>query len=472
MLIALIDDGIFTGVCKDIRLEYDLIVEDDGTVRPRRADERILTNHGTTCAQIIHKYAPSASFCSLSIFHKPKLKTSIHKLLAALQWCKEHHVPIVHMSIGTTRPCDYRPIHNVIFSMLRQGQIIVAAHSNQKERYTVPACCTGVFGVATNPELKESAFYITDTADLWDVQIFASSRHDLSEYANGCKETIISNSYAAPTITAKIHEVVSSMNGATSSLYAMYQDLAGRRISITRMFPDFLTEALIFDPGNYIKQRDYASFNILGQYSNTIAFLDAIRQDRKTPIILLPSPYITTDFIDAICNYSIERLGVVYVGTVPEYLRMKLPCALWDESICQSFYKRMKPELIDPEIVIIRVEPQGEGALRLLGRLKMYLNENGCSCIAISDFPGAYLYGLEYLPEGCSLKEALSYLCYIQRPDIVLYSVQNDAETIHGSMMIKLDDCHAGTRSKDVAVLPATPTDEDIQKFLSILIEE
>lgn len=42
MLIALIDDGIFTGVCKDIRLEYDLIVEDDGTVRPRRADERIL----------------------------------------------------------------------------------------------------------------------------------------------------------------------------------------------------------------------------------------------------------------------------------------------------------------------------------------------------------------------------------------------------------------------------------------------
>ena len=472
MLIALIDDGIFTGVCNDLRLEYDLIVEDDGTIRPRSSDEHILTNHGTTCAQIIHKYAPSASFCSLSIFHKPKLKTSIHKLLAALQWCKEHHVPVVHMSIGTTCPCDYRPIQNVIFSILRQGQIIVAAHSNQMDRYTVPACCTGVLGVATDPELQESAFYIADTADSWGVQIFASARHDLSEYPNGCKETSISNSYAAPTITAKVHEIATSMDSTFLSSYAIYQELAGRRIQITRMFPDFLIEAMVFDSGNCIKQHDCASFNIKGQYSNTIAFLDAIQKDRKTPIILLPSPCITPDFIDAVCNCSIERIGVVYVGAAPEYLRMKIPCALWDENICQSFYKRMKLELIDPGIVIIRVEPQGEGALHLLSRLKIYLNENGYSCIAISDFAGAYLHGLEYLPEGCSLKEVLSYLCYIQRPDIALYSVQNDAGTIHGSRMIKLDNRHAGTHSEDVVVLPSTPTDEDIQKFLSILIEE
>ena len=102
MLIALLDDGIDLRRCPDIRLREDLSVQPDGTIRPRKTEEVIRTSHGTTCAQIIHKYAPEAEFCSLAIFLQPKLRTSPAQLLAALDWCLEKRIPLVHMSAGTT----------------------------------------------------------------------------------------------------------------------------------------------------------------------------------------------------------------------------------------------------------------------------------------------------------------------------------------------------------------------------------
>lgn len=472
MLIALIDDGIIAEKCNNIRLEYDLVVGEDGVVRARSQGERILTDHGTTCAQIIHKYAPSASFCSLRIFCGPTLKTSVTKLLAALQWCKERRVPIIHMSVGTTRLCDHRPIQELIYDMLQQGQLIIAAHSNQWDRYTMPACYTGVLGVATDPALRGFDFHVMDVADSWGVQILASSRHDLSEYPHGIRETMVSNSYAAPTITAKVHEILSSKKHYTLSPFAMYQELADRPVLTARMYPDFLTEVIVFDPGNQWEQTTCLAFDILGRYANTAAFLDAIRQNKKAPIILLPSPCLTLDFMDAVCNCSAERLGVVYAGTAPQHLRIKFPCVLWDEGICRFLCKRMKPEPIDPTIVMLRVEPQGEAALCLVSKMKKYLHEKGYGCLAISDFPRAYLYGLEYLPEGCLFHVMLSCLCCIQRPDLVLYAVQNDTDGVCENMRIRLDDCHAGMRSENLAVLPTTPTDKDIQEFLSALIEK
>lgn len=473
MLIALIDDGIIAEKCNNIRLEYDLVVGEDGVVHARPQGERILTDHGTTCAQIIHKYASSASFCSLRIFCGPTLKTSVTKLLAALQWCKERRIPIIHMSVGTTRLCDHRPIQKLIYDMLQQGQLIIAAHSNQWDRYTMPACYTGVLGVATDPALRGFDFHVMDVADSWGVQIPASSRHDLSEYPHGIRETLVSNSYAAPTVTAKVHEILSSKKDCILSPFAIYQELANRPVLTARMYPDFLTRAIVFDPEDQLKQTDCLAFDILGRYANTAAFLDAIRQNKKAPIILLPSSScLTPDFMEAVCACSAERFGVVYAGTAPNDLRIKLPCVLWDEGICRFLCKRMKPEPVDPTIVMLCVEPQGEATLCLMRKMKKYLHEKGYGCLAISDFSRAYLYGLDYLPESCLFHVVRSCLCRVQRPDIVLYAVRDGADSVHENMRIRLDDRHAGMCSEKLAVLPTTPTDEDIQGFLSALIEK
>jgi len=68
VIVALLDDGIDLYRCPGFSITHDLIVEESGAIRPRRAGEAVLTDHGTTCAQIIHTYAPEAEFCSLCIF--------------------------------------------------------------------------------------------------------------------------------------------------------------------------------------------------------------------------------------------------------------------------------------------------------------------------------------------------------------------------------------------------------------------
>ena len=68
MRVALIDDGVVPQVVPRLPARNDLCVLEDGTIRQRRQDEPVLTDHGTTSAQILHMYAPEAEICSLRIF--------------------------------------------------------------------------------------------------------------------------------------------------------------------------------------------------------------------------------------------------------------------------------------------------------------------------------------------------------------------------------------------------------------------
>ena len=76
MRLALIDDGVVPQVVPRLPARNDLCVLEDGTIRQRRQDEPVLTDHGTTSAQILHMYAPEAEICSLRIFSSPKLRAA------------------------------------------------------------------------------------------------------------------------------------------------------------------------------------------------------------------------------------------------------------------------------------------------------------------------------------------------------------------------------------------------------------
>lgn len=472
MLIALIDDGIVPEACGDLRLEYDLIVEADGVIRLRRAKEPVLTNHGTTCAQIIHKYAPDAQLCSLGIFQDPKCKTSVGKLTAALDWCRGKRILMIHMSIGTTWLCDDPPIQSIVLRILQQGQIIVAAHSNQPQRYTVPACYSGVLGVAADPELQGQSFRVADAFDLCGVQIFASSRHDLSEYPGGCKETIVSNSYAAPVITARVHKLLQQAVSQYMSTSALYRKLADRTISISRLRPDFLTSAIVFDPACQLRQSDCLGFELLGHYAVESEFLAAIACDPRSPVAVVPSGSLSSAFLNTLCEASLQRLGIVYAGAAPADLREKVPCIFWDESIYQLLLTQLQTRLIDAGIAIIWVKPQCDGALRLLSNLKKRFFEEGYGCVAISDFPLAYLYGFEYLPEGCSLNKLVSYLGYTYSPDVIICSVAQDNGLLSPDMRITFEGGKSAVYSEDKVDLPINPTDADMEELFLHLMEE
>ena len=466
MLIALLDDGIDLRRCPDIRLREDLSVQPDGTIRPRRAEEIIRTSHGTTCAQIIHSYAPEAEFCSLAIFLQPKLRTSPTQLLAALDWCLEKKIPLVHMSAGTTQLCDQEPIRRQIAKMIQQGQTIVAARSNDAGRYTVPACCGGVLGVAADPELTGDQFYVLDAIPD-DVQIFASSRHDLSTYPLGKAETVVSNSYAAPTITAKVHELLSA---GWKSIPELYRALAKETVSIARMRPDFLSSALVFDPEYSIKTPELLDFQALGMFDNEADFLAATERDQRASAVLAP-PLPSNRIWQKLFSQSEERCGIVYAGEAPGELMVAAPCLFWDETARRSLTSRVTRFSLDPEIPFVQVESCGESSVRFLCGLRDRLVREGYGCVAITDQPMAYLHGLEYLPRGCQPEVLAAHLCRTHDPDIVLCSRSIPTTDIPCNQRISFGSHREMLIAGDTIMLSEKFERADIEAVFQVLLE-
>lgn len=467
MLIALLDDGIDLRRCPDIRLRADLSVQPDGTIRPRRAEEVIRTSHGTTCVQIIHKYAPEAEFCSLAIFLQPKLRTSPAQLLAALDWCLEKNIPLIHMSAGTTQLCDQEPIRQLIAKMIQQGQTIVAARSNDGGRYTVPACCAGVLGVAADPELTGDQSYVLDAIPD-DVQIFASSRHDLSAYPLGKTETVVSNSYAAPTITAKVHEVLS--NG-WKSIPELYRALAKGTVSTARMRPDFLSSALVFDPEHSIKTPELLDFQVLGMFDNETDFLAATERKQRASAVLAP-PLPSNRIWQELFSQSENRCGIVYAGEAAGELRAAAPCLFWDETARRSLTSQVMGFPLDPEIPFVQVESCGESSLRLLCGLRDRLSGEGYGCVTITDQPMAYLYGLEYLPGGCQPEVLAAHLCRTHDPDIVLCSLMRPDPALPCDQWIAFRISPKVRVTEEAILLPPNFSAIDIEAMAQALLEE
>ena len=200
--IAIIDDGINSGYYATGELVRDLAVTDGLAVVPRSQHAQKLPSHGTTCAGIIRKYAPSARFGSIKILSDDTGTADCGRLIAALDYCRRERIPLVHMSLGTICMRDFAAITDAVEQLTAQGTIVVAACSN-RGKYTLPAGLPEVFGVKCAPELEGRALCL-NPSPLFDVPFCASARHLLTNCGGEERETPACNSYAAPLLTAEI----------------------------------------------------------------------------------------------------------------------------------------------------------------------------------------------------------------------------------------------------------------------------
>ena len=116
--------------------------------------------------------------------------------------------------------------------------MVVAAHSN-RDAYTVPACLMGVLGVSADPQMSGYQYAVQDAAGPEQVQITASSRHALTSPTGRVYETQVTNSYAAPVVTAAVHELLRKSPPLSLTVAEVYEKLAGRQVDISRSRPDF-----------------------------------------------------------------------------------------------------------------------------------------------------------------------------------------------------------------------------------------
>ncbi len=457
MLIALIDDGIDTSVYPEIRVKYDLSVERDGAVRERDVADRIITGHGTTCARIIAKYAPHAEFCSLRIFHRENLRASCAQLAAAMEWCLEARVPIIHMSLGTRQPNDYQRIRSIAARLIQQRQIIVAACSNSGN-YSMPAYLSGVVGILADPGFEGAEYVLPAGSNL----IRASSRHTIPLPSGHELTTHTANSYAAPTVTAAVHNILERREAFSMSVGRVYTELVGNP-GMTLVRPDFIEDAIILNPSGFPILRQHLFFNYLGEYQGSPEAVQ-LSPDCKSLVYLVPQDSRVVFEYDIGQVYAGKIETLLYGGSLPERERSRLSEALvWSEDCCRYPHDLPSP-LSSDQLAVINLHGRGLGAIGLMCRLRDLFIAEGFHCRGLCDFPYSYLYDLEFVPPGVSAESAIAHLSLTYRPEVLICNFQGPGQGVvdeEGSYSIFLGD-EVGSHAGGLSCLKAAYDDQDI----------
>lgn len=204
MKIAILDNYIPKSYTKELNIVENLVVNDDYKVVERRIEEHNYNDHGINVARILNKYAPKAKIISIQIFDDESMG-KIEKLLAALEYCYRENINLINMSVGTSHLCDSFLMEDIISKLYQNGQIVVAAQSNDK-LLSFPATFGSVISVrsAERGKAQEEILYN------WNDDIYCKSKHELMDRVIGVSETIVSNSYATPFVTASIYNLLSN----------------------------------------------------------------------------------------------------------------------------------------------------------------------------------------------------------------------------------------------------------------------
>ena len=416
MLIAIIDGGVEASVLEGIQLKEDLNVDASGLIRKRRKNERIVSGHGSICASIIGKYAPDAKFCSIRIFNKKELRTNHKKLIAALEWCYKEKIPIVHLSVGTGHLSDYKVVRNIVSKMIKKHQIIVAAHSNT-DLYSIPASLAGMFGVEADKEMAGSDFKIIQD-EIRGVVIKASSKHKLKFSEGDFFDTQITNSYAAPTVTAAIFNLISKEPLFSFTVPQVFELLGSRRGGLSFMKPDFLTEAYLFNPYGYEILKEHLFFDCLSESKG-------IEEMKGKGVVFLPSSDNdeTSEMLTLISKNEIDLKAVIYGGIMNshKYL-MRRKEFFW----CESSIKNNEEDAEAKgslEVPVVNFYGESVYILDLLCCLRDLFLEEGYQCVGVSSARFSYLYGLELIRQEDSISIRVEQIVTLYRPDIMLVNI-------------------------------------------------
>jgi subtilisin family serine protease len=110
-------------------------------------DGRDLAGHGTACAGIIRRIAPSCDVYSVRVLDETA-SGDVDSFLAGLSWCLDNDIKVINLSLGITTltPQNVLAFYKLIHRAYYQGSIVVCAASNGTGR-SLPSCLAPVISV-------------------------------------------------------------------------------------------------------------------------------------------------------------------------------------------------------------------------------------------------------------------------------------------------------------------------------------
>ena len=225
--IAVVDSGIDT-THADLQGKVKESVEAHAinkrvTFEPSDAGDS--AGHGTACAGIISRIAPDAEFYSIKVLGAGGLGDGI-AFLAGLEYAVKNKYQIINLSLGTTKPQFFVPLHDLLDRAYQAGCIVVAAANNLPQPSFPSVFSSSLISVSKHEDHDPFNFGFRYGEV---IELTAPGVNIRTAWLNNSYKSLTGNSFACPHIVAVIALLLEKHPQLTpfqvkSALYAIAQE--------------------------------------------------------------------------------------------------------------------------------------------------------------------------------------------------------------------------------------------------------
>lgn len=225
--VAIVDSGI------DVE-HPDLQGKVAGSVEARLDDKRIVfdpstsgdsAGHGTACAGIIVKIARDAELYSIKVLGSSGLGDG-QAFLAGLEYCIKQRYRVINLSLGTTKPQFFSPLHDLLDRAYQAGCIVVAAANNLPHPSFPSVFSSSLISVIKSEEADplNFGFHFGEV-----IELTAPGVNIRTAWLDKGYRTLTGNSFACPHIVGVIARLLEKHPEMTpfqvkSALYAIARE--------------------------------------------------------------------------------------------------------------------------------------------------------------------------------------------------------------------------------------------------------
>ncbi len=181
--------------------------------------------HGTACAGIISRIAPDAKFASVKVLGAGGLGDG-QVFLAGLEYAINKRYKVINLSLGTTKPQFFAPLHDMLDRAYQAGCIVVAAANNLPQPSFPSVFSSSVISVIKSEETDPLNFGFRFGEV---IELTAPGVNVRTAWLGGGHRNLTGNSFACPHIVGIIARFVEGYPNLTpfqvkSALYAIARE--------------------------------------------------------------------------------------------------------------------------------------------------------------------------------------------------------------------------------------------------------
>lgn len=156
--------------------------------------------HGTACAGIIARIAPEVELYSIKVLGAAGLGDG-QAFLAGLEYAIKNRFHVINLSLGTTKPQFFSPLHDLLDRAYQAGCIVVAAANNLPHPSFPSVFSSSLISVIKSAETDplNFGFHYGEV-----IELTAPGVNVRTAWLDGGHRTLTGNSFACPHIVGVI----------------------------------------------------------------------------------------------------------------------------------------------------------------------------------------------------------------------------------------------------------------------------